>query len=145
MYTFPKIAMTITPLEWYRWPKFQGLAHGLYYGVLHCFIYAVYRLGINPNMISWYLTILRHVSPNTSCNIDLIFTPEFFGLLGHTIVLLFLHCRWIAQQPTALTKWLLRRWWEAEQLPFYVHSARILNLHGSVFPRTCACCHSRCW
>ena len=43
--------MSIIPLEWYRWPKFQGLAHGLY-GVLHCFMYAVYRLWINTNMIS---------------------------------------------------------------------------------------------
>ena len=28
MNTFPKIAMSIIPLEWYRWPKFQGLVHG---------------------------------------------------------------------------------------------------------------------
>ena len=31
-------------------------------------------------MISWYRTILGQVSPDTSCNIDLIFTPKFFGL-----------------------------------------------------------------
>ena len=29
MNTFPKIDMSIIPLEWYRWQKFQGLAHSL--------------------------------------------------------------------------------------------------------------------
>ena len=38
MYAFPKIPMSIIPLEWYRWPKFQGLAHGLRGSCCH-FVY----------------------------------------------------------------------------------------------------------
>ena len=47
---------------------------------------------------------------------------EVLRFAGHTIGPLFLHCRWIAKQPTALTRWLLHRRREAEPLPFYFHS-----------------------
>ena len=47
---------------------------------------------------------------------------------------IFLHCRWIAEQPTSLTIWLLRCWREAKE------SIAVLfplpqNVHGSVFSR----------
>ena len=51
---------------------------------------------------------------------DLIFTPKFFGL-PDTVGPLFMHCRSITEQPTSLTMWLLRRWREAEPLPFYFY------------------------
>ena len=31
---------------------------------------------------------------------------DFLRFAGHTVAPLFLHCRWIAQQPTDLTRWL---------------------------------------
>ena len=53
-------------------------------------------------MISWYRTIRGHVWPNTSCTIDLIQTPKFFDLHGHTIGALSLHYRWngFCERPT---------------------------------------------
>ena len=43
---------------------------------------------------------------------------------------LFLHYRWIAQQPTAFTRWIIHRWRETERSTFYFHSPR--NVHDGV-------------
>ena len=49
------------------------------------------------------------------------FHSKLLRVVQHTVGPLFLHCRWITEQPTALIIWLLHRWWEVELLPFYFH------------------------
>ena len=50
---------------------------------------------------------------------------EVLRVARHTVGSLFLHCRWITEQPTHLTIWLIRRWREAEPLPFCFHCPRM--------------------
>ena len=63
MYTFPKIAMSIIPLEWYRWPEIQGLAHGLHvhYG----------RIPKIYNSILHYVALVFSVTPLEHCSIPI--------------------------------------------------------------------------
>ena len=138
--TFPHFSQSmLTPMPWFRilWNEL--------YGVLYHFIYAVYWLGINTNVISWYRTILGHVWSAYFIQYRFDLHSEVIRFAGHTIGPLCLRCRWIAQQPTALTIWLIRRWWEAEPLPFCFHSPIMCTVCPSVFPRKCAYCHSRGW
>ena len=53
---------------------------------------------------------------------------EVLRVVRHTVGPLFLHCRYITEQPTAVTIWLLHRWREAEPLPFYFHCLRLCTV-----------------
>ena len=101
-----------------------------WYCVLYYFNCAVYWLGINTNVISWYRTIVGHVWSAYFMQYRFDLHSEVLRFAGHTTGPFFLHCRLIAQQPTAFTRWHLRRWWEAEPLSLYCHS-----------PWMCIVCH----
>ena len=61
-------------------------------------------------------------------------TPKFFGLPDTPLAHYFcIACRWITEQPTHLTIWLLRRWREVEPLPFCFHCPRMFMV--VFFPR----------
>ena len=53
------------------------------------------------------------------------FHSEVLRVARHTVGPLFSHFRWITEQPPSLKIWLLRRWREAEPLPFYLYCPRM--------------------
>ena len=54
--------MSIIPLEWYRWPKFQGLAHGL--------VDVSYSSDIIHVTVTDIESVIDHLDNNKSCGLD---------------------------------------------------------------------------
>ena len=90
-------------------------------------------------MISWYRT--TRTWPITSCNIDFIFTPKFFGLPDTPLS----HSFCIADgSPNNQQLWGDGFFIVGEKQSHCRSISIARDVHGSVFPRKHACCHTRC-